>query len=100
MSNELDADLGWFWYYWLWTTESVEGSIEAVATSGARTTVPGRAARPRPSAVGRAARAAAAHDFIAALPTGYDTEIGVAGYRTSGRPRPGPSRGPWAAAGR
>ncbi len=31
VSNELDADLGWFWYYWLFTTESVEGSIESVA---------------------------------------------------------------------
>jgi hypothetical protein len=34
MSNALDADLGWFWYYWLWTTESVDGSIQDVATSG------------------------------------------------------------------
>ncbi|NQV74259.1 M1 family metallopeptidase [bacterium] len=31
MSNELKMDLGWFWYYWLFTTESVDGSIESVS---------------------------------------------------------------------
>lgn len=39
MSNALDKDLGWFWYYWLWTTESVDGSIENVAISGTQATV-------------------------------------------------------------
>jgi hypothetical protein len=39
MSNALKQDLGWFWYYWLWTTESVDGSIQGVTTSGGRTTV-------------------------------------------------------------
>ncbi len=33
MSNSLDRELGWFWYYWLWTTESVDGSIESVQTA-------------------------------------------------------------------
>ena len=33
MSNELEMDLGWFWYYWLFTTESVDGSIADVSTS-------------------------------------------------------------------
>jgi aminopeptidase N len=33
MSNALEQDLGWFWYYWLWTTESVDGSIQSVTTS-------------------------------------------------------------------
>ena len=28
MNNALKQDLNWFWYYWLWTTESVDGSIE------------------------------------------------------------------------
>jgi hypothetical protein len=32
MNNELDQNLEWFWYYWLWTTESVEGSIQNVKT--------------------------------------------------------------------
>ena len=32
MNNALNRDLGWFWYYWLFTTESVDGSIRSVAT--------------------------------------------------------------------
>ena len=39
MSNALEQDLGWFWYYWLWTTESVEGSIEEVISSSEQTRV-------------------------------------------------------------
>jgi hypothetical protein len=39
VQNALGRDLGWFWYYWLFTTESVDGSIAKVTTSGARTTV-------------------------------------------------------------
>ena len=39
MSNALKQDLGWFWYYWLFTTESVDGGIQKVTTAGARTTV-------------------------------------------------------------
>ncbi len=39
MNNALEQDLGWFWYYWLWTTESVDGSIQSVTTSGSETTV-------------------------------------------------------------
>jgi hypothetical protein len=30
MNDALKHDLNWFWYYWLWTTESVDGAIEAV----------------------------------------------------------------------
>ena len=29
MNNALHQDLGWFWYYWLFTTESVDESIRA-----------------------------------------------------------------------
>jgi hypothetical protein len=39
MSNALHQDLCWFWNYWLFTTESVDGSIQDVKTSGGRTTV-------------------------------------------------------------
>ncbi len=39
MNNALEQDLDWFWYYWLWTTESVDGSIRSVTTSGSNTTV-------------------------------------------------------------
>jgi hypothetical protein len=51
MNNALKQDLNWFWYYWLWTTESVEGRIENVATAGARTTVTVRQAGQMPSPV-------------------------------------------------
>jgi hypothetical protein len=39
MQRALGRDLGWFWYYWLFTTESVDGSIGDVQTSGTRTIV-------------------------------------------------------------
>jgi hypothetical protein len=39
MDNALHQDLGWFWNYWLFTTESVDGSIQDVKTAGRRTTV-------------------------------------------------------------
>ena len=51
MSNELDQDLGWFWYSWLWTTDSVDGSIEKVAASGSRTRVTVRQDGQMPSPV-------------------------------------------------
>jgi len=51
MNEQLKQDLGWFWYYWLWTTESVDGSIAAVATSGGRTIVTVRQDGQMPSPV-------------------------------------------------
>jgi hypothetical protein len=51
MNKELKQDLNWFWYYWLWTTESVDGSIAQVATTGNRTTVTVRQAGQMPSPV-------------------------------------------------
>ena len=51
MSNALKQDLGWFWYYWLFTTESVEGSIQDVSTSGRRTAVTVRQDGQMPSPV-------------------------------------------------
>jgi hypothetical protein len=51
MNNQLKQDLNWFWYYWLWTTESVDGSIANVTTAGGRTTVSVRQAGQMPSPV-------------------------------------------------
>ncbi|MXV14062.1 M1 family metallopeptidase [Hufsiella ginkgonis] len=51
MDNELGQDLEWFWYYWLWTTESVEGSIQDVKTAGGKTTVTVHQAGQMPSPV-------------------------------------------------
>ena len=51
MNNALNRDLGWFWYYWLFTTESSDGSIRSVATSGSRTTVAVQQAGQMPSPV-------------------------------------------------
>jgi hypothetical protein len=51
MDEALGRDLGWFWYYWLWTTESVDGSIADVKTAGGRTTVTVRQDGQMPSPV-------------------------------------------------
>jgi hypothetical protein len=51
MSNQLNQDLGWFWYYWLFTTERVDGSIASVATSAGKTTVTIRQTGQMPSPV-------------------------------------------------
>ena len=51
MNNSLNRDLGWFWYYWLFTTESVDASIESVSTAGGRSTVTVRQAGQMPSPV-------------------------------------------------
>ena len=51
MSNALRQDLGWFWYYWLWTTESVDGKIDSVTTAGSKTTVVVRQLGQMPSPV-------------------------------------------------
>ena len=39
MNNALGRDLGWFWYAWLFTTESVDGRIEKVVATATRTSV-------------------------------------------------------------
>ncbi|MFT5143036.1 MAG: hypothetical protein ACI80V_000896 [Rhodothermales bacterium] len=51
MSNELGVDLGWFWYYWLWTTDSVEGSIQSVDVTGTRAVVNVRQAGQMPAPI-------------------------------------------------
>jgi hypothetical protein len=51
MDKALGRDLQWFWYYWLWTTESVDGSIAGVTTSGGKTVVTVRQDGQMPSPV-------------------------------------------------
>jgi len=51
MSNALHRDLGWFWYYWLFTTERVDESIEGVRTQGGNTFVTVRQDGEMPSPV-------------------------------------------------
>ncbi|HYE58180.1 MAG TPA: hypothetical protein VD948_06725, partial [Rhodothermales bacterium] len=52
MNRALGRDLGWFWYYWLFTTESVDGSIQrARTTTGGRTMVTVRQEGQMPSPV-------------------------------------------------
>jgi hypothetical protein len=51
MSTELNQDLGWFWYYWLWTTESVDGSIKKVTNKSGKTIVAIHQAGEMPSPV-------------------------------------------------
>lgn len=51
MDNALHRDLGWFWNYWLFTTESVDGSIQNVTTRGRTTTVTVRENGQMPSPV-------------------------------------------------
>jgi len=51
MNNELGENFDWLWYYWLWTTESVDGSITDVASAGSTTTVTVRQDGEMPSPV-------------------------------------------------
>lgn len=51
MNNELGQDLEWFWYYWLWTTETVDGSIQDVKTVKGKTIVTVRQDGQMPSPV-------------------------------------------------
>jgi peptidase M1-like protein len=51
MNNALKQDLGWFWHYWLFATESVDGSIRNVRTAGNRTTVTVHQAGQMPSPI-------------------------------------------------
>jgi hypothetical protein len=51
MNGALGQNLGWFWYAWLFTTESVEGSIQDVRTAGGRTSVTVRQDGQMPSPV-------------------------------------------------
>ena len=51
MNNALGQNLDWFWYYWLFTTESVNGSIQQVTTAKGKTVVKVHQAGEMPSPV-------------------------------------------------
>lgn len=68
MNNELGQDLEWFWYYWLWTTEAVDGSIQNVKTAGSKTTVTVQQAGQMPSPVVLKVEFEAAGPAIKTLP--------------------------------
>ncbi|HEY9450565.1 MAG TPA: M1 family metallopeptidase [Gemmatimonadaceae bacterium] len=68
MNHALHRDLGWFWYYWLFTTESVDGSIQKVSTVGPRTKVVVRQDGQMPSPVVLAVRFAPKGAKIRAMP--------------------------------
>jgi hypothetical protein len=68
MDAQLGRDLGWFWYYWLFTTERVDGSVERVTTAGGRTTVTVRQDGEMPSPVVLEVKLAAAGPAVRAMP--------------------------------
>jgi hypothetical protein len=93
MNAELKQDLGWFWYSWLFTTEAVNGSIERVATTGARTTVTVRQDGQMPSPIVLRVQFALTGPAIKKMPNGtlidsvtavvtYPVDVWFTGRRT------------------
>ena len=78
MDNALHKDLAWFWYYWLFTTESVEGSIANVKTAGRRTTVTVHQAGGMPSPVVLQVKFAATGPAIRAIPNARMSDANTA----------------------
>jgi hypothetical protein len=68
MNSALKQDLGWFWYAWLFATESVDGSIRSVRTTGTRTTVTVHQAGQMPSPVVLRVKFAATGPAIRLMP--------------------------------
>jgi len=74
MSNALHRDLGWFWYYWLFTTESVDGSISGVESARGKTTVTVRQDGQMPSPVVLKVQFAPTGAKIRAMPNAVMTD--------------------------
>lgn len=68
MNKELGRDLNWFWYYWLFTTEAVNGSIKDVVSKGDKTNVTIHQAGEMPSPVVLKVEFADGSDKIKPLP--------------------------------
>ena len=74
MSRALKKDLGWFWYYWLFTTDAVNESVGRVATVGSRTTVTVRQDGEMPSPVVLAVHLAMKGPTIRKMPNSRMTD--------------------------
>lgn len=68
MNKELGRDLNWFWYYWLFTTESVNGSIKEVAQREDKTQITIHQAGEMPSPVFLKVEFAAGNEKIKSMP--------------------------------
>ena len=68
MNKELGRDLNWFWYYWLFTTESVNGSIKEVVSQGDKAIVTVHQAGEMPSPVVLKVEFADGSEKIKAMP--------------------------------
>src|SRR6185436_10741189 len=64
----------WFWYYWLFTTERVDGTIQNVTTAGSRTTVTVRQDGQMPSPVVLKVQFAAKGPTIKKMPNAVMTD--------------------------
>jgi hypothetical protein len=93
LNNALGQDLGWFWYYWLFTTESVDPSIQSVTTSGGGATVIVRQDGQMPAPVVLEVQLAARGPAIRPMPNArmvddstaivtYPVDVWLAGART------------------
>jgi hypothetical protein len=78
MNNALHQDLGWFWNYWLFTTESVDESIQDVKTAGRRTTVTVRQNGQMPAPVILKVEFAPTGPAIKAMPNSRMTDASTA----------------------
>jgi peptidase M1-like protein len=93
MSRALNRDLGWFWYSWLFATESVDGSIARAAIAGGKASVTVRQDGQMPSPVVlevklagsgpavRPMRNAVMRDSVTAVVT-YPVDVWFGGSRT------------------
>ena len=70
MNRALGKDLDWFWYYWLFTTEAVDGSIANVTTKSGKTTITVRQDGQMPSPVVLKIQFAAQGAAIKGVPNG------------------------------
>jgi len=74
MNKELGRDLNWFWYYWLFTTERVDGSIKEVVSQGDKTRVTVHQSGEMPSPIVLKVEFADGSEKIKAMPNAIMTD--------------------------